>query len=62
MNKWACTIEGEQRLVTSGRVQFHAPRFDNIHSRFDVNECVDVKMCWTKRSGVDVHGNPTYYD
>lgn len=39
MNKWACTIRGEDRLVTQSSVSFFHPSLEGIHETFDESEC-----------------------
>jgi hypothetical protein len=62
MNKWKCTIDGEERLVTSDRVQFHSNDFENISRRFNIKECVDVSMHWHVDYYLDSRGIRVYHD
>jgi len=61
-NKWNCTIDGEQRIVTSDKVQFVAKDFEDMSKHFDTKECVDIKISWNRSAGIDARGNPIYYD
>jgi hypothetical protein len=61
-NKWNCTIDGEQRIVTSDKVQFAANTFENLSSKFNVDECVDVNIHWSEGFYLNAQVIRVYHD
>ena len=61
-NKWKCTINGEERLVTCDDVVFHADSLDNVSRRFDQSECLDVRIAWRREYGLSATGTLEVYD
>lgn len=61
-NKWKCTINGEERLVTHCVVQFSSFNFEDISSKFKLDECIEVSIDWKRDYFIDTHGNPHYHD
>ena len=39
MNKWKCTLRGEDRVVTNKNVSFCHPTLEKINETFNFDEC-----------------------